>query len=169
MRQDRFFDSPGPGGIRNPKQRARGQLKDGIRLLEIPKDHIHQFAHFGYVHAMLLAQVTNDNGVQAETLVTGGGDGVVCLWDLDSDHSRPTLLVRLGCEREDAESILSMIREGQFLFTGRVDGEINVWDLETKQLLRVMHAFPSDVLTLSLGSKSLFGSSDSGFVKVIGR
>lgn len=169
MRRDRFFDSPGPGGIRNPKQRAssRGRVKEGIRLLQIPKDHTQQFAHNGYVHAMILTRAPGPKEANSEVLITAGGDGAVGLWTLnDSDRGRPSLLARLDDEREDAESILCIASEGQFLFTGRVDGEINVWDLETRQLLRVLKAFQQDVLNLSLGPGNIFGVSENGLVKV---
>ena len=169
LRQNRFFDSPGPGGIRNPQQRAcsLGRLKQGVRLLEIPKNRIRQFAHFGYVHCMTLARGLSGAPADSETLITAGGDGAVCLWSLDSsDRGKPVLSARLEDDREDAASVQAIAIEGNFLFAGHVDGEINLWDLETRQLLRGCKAFNTDVLSVTIASGHLFGTSDGGEVKV---
>ena len=169
LRQDRFFDSPGPGGVRNPKQRSRSHsvVKEGARLLEIPKTQIHQFAHYGYVHCVLHAKGIPGLTTSEDSLITAGGDGAVCLWDLEStERGKPSLSARLEDDREDAASIQAIVLEGTFLFTGRVDGEINVWDLETKQLVRGWKPFQEDILSLTIAPGRLCGTSDSGHAKV---
>ncbi|KAL9057682.1 MAG: hypothetical protein Q9162_002156 [Coniocarpon cinnabarinum] len=169
LQQDRFFDSPGPGGIRNPQQRPRKQpiIPEGAKLLEIQRSHILQFAHYGYVHCMLLASSLYNFVESSEFLVTAGGDGAACIWALDqAQQGKPLLSARLDDAREDAASIQAVTLEGSLLFTGRADGEINVWDLETRQLVRVWKAFHEETLSLTLASGRLYSTSEHGKVKV---
>ena len=169
MRKDRFFDSPGPGGIRDPRQYAmsRGRVKTEARYLEVPREQIHQFAHYGYVHTMMLMKDSPAEDTEDEILITGGGDGAVRLWLLEtSKKGAPSLLAHLEDGRQNTESILSIGLGGQFLFTGRTNGEVNVWDLETRQLLRVLKPFDGDILSLTLGPSGLFVLSGDGQVKV---
>jgi di- and tripeptidase len=60
---------------------------------------------------------------------------------------------------------LSLAREGSFLYSGRFDGEVNVWDLETRQLVRSLKASTGDVHSLTLGGGALFAGGKSGVVQ----
>lgn len=89
------------------------------------------------------------------------------LWRLDEkDEGRIHELARLGDERDEGDSILSIVVEGTFLYAGRVDGEINVWDLETRQLVRILKAHREDVLSMTITDGMLFGAAVDGVVKV---
>jgi di- and tripeptidase len=68
--------------------------------------------------------------------------------------------------REEGESILSLAREGTFLYSGRFDGEVNVWDLETRQLVRSLKASTGDVHTLTIGAGVMYAGGKSGRVQV---
>ena len=110
---------------------------------------------------MLLA--TDLNG-DHETLISGGGDGTIRLWSLDQKQSgaisRPTSL-----ENGD-DSVLTLALDGTILYSGRLEGEINVWDLDTHQLIRRVKAHTVDVLTLSVGHGSIFSGAANGIAKV---
>jgi len=168
LRQDRFFDSPGPGGIRTPRpqasERALLQSCSPARNLEIPKDHIRQFAHFGYVYCMLLVKGITSGLQREETLVTGGGDGVIKLWRLDEGDLHE--IGQLEDGRDEGQSVLAIAIDGTFLYSGRADGEINVWDLETRQLVRMIKAHEDDVLTMTVGRGLLFSAAVDGVAKV---
>ncbi|KAF2635602.1 glutathione degradosome [Massarina eburnea CBS 473.64] len=167
-RKNRFFDSTGPGGVQTPKPHgADGNLKDAVggQYLEIDKQDVLQFAHYGYVYCMLLGKAILPEAPLEEILVSGGGDGRIVLWRIDADNGGAiSNIYTLEDGREEGESILSIARDGSFLYSGRFDGEVNVWDLETRQLVRRLKADTGDVLSLSLGGGYLFAGGLSGHV-----
>ncbi|GAM82437.1 hypothetical protein ANO11243_004170 [Dothideomycetidae sp. 11243] len=164
-----FYDSPGPGGIRTPRPadeeiRAR-DAKGGIAL-EIPQDNIQHFAHFGYVYCMLLTTNIFSGISGQEILITGGGDGIINIWKVTaSDQGVPEKMFQLDDDREEGQSVLSMTMDGSFLYSGRSKGEVNVWDLETKQLVRSLKSHRDDVMSVCVGGGFLFSASVSGVVR----
>lgn len=136
----------------------------GGQDLEIDKDDIVQYAHFGYVYCMLLASDVNGHDSGEEVLISGGGDGVIKLWTLNHDV-RDAIAEPVSLENSD-ESILTMALDGTLLYSGRLDGDINVWDLDTRQLIRRVKAHTADVLTLTFGHGLLFTGGANGLVKV---
>ncbi|KAH7074067.1 hypothetical protein FB567DRAFT_188527 [Paraphoma chrysanthemicola] len=168
-RKNRFFDSLGPGGVQTPKPSgADNRPRDAVggQELEINGQDIHQFAHYGYVHCMLLGKGILPEAPEEEVLVSGGGDGRIILWHIDPDKGGAiSSICSLEDGREEGESILSLAREGTFLYSGRFDGEVNVWDLETRQLVRSLKASTGDVHTLTLGAGVLYAGGKSGRVQ----
>ncbi|KAF2123902.1 beta-Ala-His dipeptidase [Dothidotthia symphoricarpi CBS 119687] len=168
-RKNRFFDSLGPGGVRTPKPSgADSRSRDAVggQELQIDSQDIYQFAHFGYVHCMLLGRGILPEAPGEEVLVSGGGDGRILLWRIDpTRRGAISNICALEDGREEGESILSLAREGSFLYSGRFDGEVNVWDLETRQLVRSLKATTGDVHTLTLGAGVLFAGGKSGMVQ----
>ncbi|KAF2870395.1 hypothetical protein BDV95DRAFT_575718 [Massariosphaeria phaeospora] len=168
-RKNRFFDSAGPGGVLTPRPNgSRNRQRDAVggQNLEIAKQDIHQFAHYGYVYCMLLGRGILPESPSEEVLVSGGGDGRIILWRINPGKTGGiSQIYTLEDGREEGESILSLAREGSFLYSGRLDGEINVWDLETRQLVRSLKGTTGDVLTLSLGGGFLFAGGKSGLVQ----
>lgn len=133
--------------------------------LEIDKNHVHQFAHYGYVYCMLLAR-----GIQAfqgeEVLISGGGDGVIRFWGLGKEAGGLRNIGHLEDGRDAGESVLTIALDGSFLYSGRVEGEINVWDLETRQLIRTMRPHDHDILSLTFGGGYVFAAAIDGSVTV---
>ncbi|KAL1610518.1 hypothetical protein SLS60_002187 [Paraconiothyrium brasiliense] len=168
-RKNRFFDSTGPGGVSTPRPQAADiSLRDAVggQYLEIDRQDVHQFAHYGYVNCMLLGKGIIPEAPSEEVLVSGGGDGRIILWRIDAANGGAiSSLHTLEDGREEGESILSLARDGSFLYSGRFDGEVNVWDLETRQLVRSLKAATGDVLTLTLGGGHLFAGGVSGLVQ----
>ncbi|KAF2092255.1 beta-Ala-His dipeptidase [Saccharata proteae CBS 121410] len=173
FREDRFFDSLGPGGIRTPRPEigevAARDAKGG-QILELDKQYIHQFAHYGYVYCMMLAAGHVAGYSDEEVLISGGGDGIIKIWGLDAKNGgAPYELQQLDDGREEGTPVLSFVLDGTFLYSGRPSGEINVWDLETKQLVRSLKANIGDVLSISVGGGFLFGAGDKGIVQKFNR
>ncbi|KAH9876712.1 hypothetical protein J1614_003844 [Plenodomus biglobosus] len=168
-RKNKFFDSLGPGGAQTPKPTgAEHRPRDaaGGQELQIDSQDIHQFAHYGYVHCMLLGQGILPDAPSEEVLVSGGGDGRIVLWRIDpTQRGSISMIYTLEDGREEGESILSLAREGSFLYSGRFDGEINVWDLDTRQLVRSLKANTGDVHTLTLGAGILYAGGKSGSIQ----
>ena len=113
---------------------------------------------------MLLSKGLDAGDADAETLISGGGDGFVKLWSLDSDESG-ALTEDTSLENGDA-SILSMALDGTVLYTGRLEGDVNVWDLDTRQLIRIVKAHNADVLALAVGYGLFFSGGSNGNAKV---
>ncbi|KAF2804547.1 glutathione degradosome [Mytilinidion resinicola] len=172
-RTSRFFDSSGPGGVQTPRPRS---TDDGPRnavggqSLEIHNQYIRQFAHFGYVYCMLIARGITSDDPNEEILISGGGDGVIHLWGLNGDKGGAIYEVQaLGDDQEGEASVLSLALDGKFLYSGRLDGEINVWDLETYQLVRSLKTVTGDILSLSVGGGFLFSTGVNGLVQKFNR
>lgn len=113
---------------------------------------------------MLLATNVNGYGSDEEILVSGGGDGTIKLWSLDED-SGGSIIQSVTLENGD-QSILAMALDGTLLYSGRLNGEINVWDLDTRQLIRRVDANSADILTLAVGHGLIFTGSADGLIKV---
>ncbi|KAF1935766.1 glutathione degradosome [Clathrospora elynae] len=168
-RKNKFFDSLGPGGAQTPKPSgADTRPRDAVggQELQIDGQDIRQFAHYGYVHCMLLGRGILPEAPSEEVLVSGGGDGRILLWRIDpTQRGAISSIYTLEDGREEGESILSLAREGSFLYSGRFDGEVNVWDLETRQLVRSLKASTGDVHTLTLGAGALYAGGKTGVVQ----
>ena len=112
---------------------------------------------------MLLSRGLDADDVDAETLVSGGGDGIVKLWSLNSDSG--ALTEEISLEYGDG-SVLSMALDGTVLYTGRLEGDVNVWDLDTRQLIKTVKAHNADILALAVGGGLLFSGGSNGIAKV---
>lgn len=135
----------------------------GGQDLEIDKDHIIQYAHYGYVYCMLLTSgLSNDPNV--ETLISGGGDGTIKLWSLDGDADIGPRWPK-ALENGD-DSVLALVLDGTLLYAGRLEGAINIWDLDTRQLIRTVNAHTADALTLAVGHGLIFSGAANGYAKV---
>ena len=116
---------------------------------------------------MLLARGSSIGVQEEEVLVTGGGDGAIVLWALN--ETKPGSLgfiSRLHNGRDEPESVLAMSLDEGLLYSGRAGGELNVWHLDTRQLVRTMKPFRCDILSLSIGRGIVFVSAENGEVKV---
>lgn len=114
---------------------------------------------------MLLSRGLDADSPDAETLISGGGDGIVKLWSLASGEDA-ALTEDTSLETGDG-SVLSMALDGSVLYTGRLEGDVNVWDLDTRQLIRTVKAHNADVLALSVGYSLLFSGGSNGIAKVM--
>ena len=99
-----------------------------------------------------------------ETLISGGGDGAIRLWHLGHDNGG-AIAKPLSLENGD-DSVLALALDDTILYSGRLEGEINVWDLDTLQLIRRVRAHSVDVLTLSVRHGSIFSGASNGIAKV---
>ena len=162
-RNHRFFDSVQAGGTSTPRpQPLRTGINDG-EVLEIDKAHMRHYAHFGYVYCMLMVRgVSRLVDSDEDMLISGGGDGTIKLWKLSEDGVQEIAV--LG--GDDAESVLSMAVDGSFLYSSKLEGVIELWDLDTKQKLRVIRAHKGDVMTLQMGWGYLWSAGATGFARV---
>ncbi|KAK4958054.1 hypothetical protein LTR10_004479 [Elasticomyces elasticus] len=173
LRDDPFFDSAGPGGVRTPRPTEADVMPKDARggdIIEIGKENVKHFAHYGYVYCMQLVKDGVPESAGSEVLITGGGDGVVKLWKLDVKHGGAVEeLYTLEDGREEGHSILSIAIDGTFLYTGRSGGEVDVWDTETRQLVRNLKAHRDDVSSISVGGGFMFSAAVTGYVRKFDR
>lgn len=114
---------------------------------------------------MLLAQGLSSVDSKDETLISGGGDGTVKLWQL-SKHQGDVEIRSLATLESGDGSVLSMTLKDTLLYTGRLEGDVNVWDLDTRQLIQTIRASKVDILSLAVGAGFLFTGSANGRAKV---
>jgi len=169
-RNHRFFDSVAAGGRSTPRPASDGRsstMSNAGEILEVDKAHMKHYAHFGYVYCMLLARgASRLVELDEDMLISGGGDGTVKLWKLSSNPDDGIQeLATLG--EDDAESVHSLTVDGSFLYTGKLEGIIELWDLDTKQKLRVIKAHKRDIMTLQMGWGFLWSAGATGFARVI--
>ncbi|EPQ67613.1 Bgt-2363 [Blumeria graminis f. sp. tritici] len=164
-RNHRFFDSVAGGGSSTPRSPSTKCLAENNTLLEINKSHMVQYAHFGYVYCMLMARgVSQLVETNEDILISGGGDGTIKLWQLSHDQDKG--IKEIGCLGEDdAESVLSMALNGSFLYSSKLKGIIELWDLDTKQKVRVIKAHGGDITTLQMGWGFLFSAGSNGYAR----
>lgn len=63
------------------------------------------------------------------------------------------------------DGVLTLTHIESLLYTGCVSGTINLWDLDTSQLIRSVRAHQADVLSLSGVGGFAFSGSAKGFLK----
>jgi di- and tripeptidase len=181
-RSHRFFDSKAVGGTSTPRRNDErwSLIPKSESVLEIDPGGIRNFAHYGYVYCMLMATgptmlVDSDE----EVLISGGGDGTIKLWRLssggasesddsnsDDDYCDGAIRELMVLGTDDGESVMSLAVDGSFLYAGKLEGIVELWDLDTKQKLRVMKAHRSDVMTLQMGWGRLWSAAATGSAAV---
>ena len=159
-RNHRFFDSTGPGGIPNPRPSQIANSQAGQEL-EIGSQNIIQYAHHGYVYCMLLFAYFGELKSENEVLISGGGDGLIKIWSFVRTQRRG-LSVLTELENGD-EPVLSIAVSGTILYSGRAEGSIDVWDLDTRQLIRSISVSLADVLTITAVRDFIYSGSADGF------
>ncbi|KAK1995232.1 WD repeat domain-containing protein [Colletotrichum falcatum] len=172
-RNHRFFDSRAVGGTSTPRRSDDrwSLIPRSEKVVEIRPGALQMFAHYGYVYSMLMAKgptvlVEPDE----EVLISGGGDGTIKLWRLGAERDdqaaendrEPGLQELMSLGADDAESVMSLAIDGSFLYAGKLQGVIELWDLDTKSKLRVIKAHKGDVMTLQMGWGYLLSGSRSG-------
>lgn len=176
-RQHRFFDSRAVGGTSTPRRMEEhyALIPKAATVLEIDSGAIRQYAHYGWVFSMLIAKGPTVLGDPDEdVLISGGGDGTIKLWRLSDEgpeyddgegvigHIEEMMV--LG--EDDSESVMSLAIDGSFLYAGKLGGIIELWDLDTKQKLRVIKAHDGNVNTLKMSFGLLWSAGTGGSASV---
>ncbi|KAG9315550.1 glutathione degradosome [Chiua virens] len=134
-------------------------------VIEIPASNVLDSAHFGYVYCMTMipSQRTgsDDAALQSDAmyhLLTGSGDETVKIWACTT--SGPVLKHTFECNHG---AVLSLAVSGDTIFAGCQEGYVQVFDLETKTLVRtIMIQENIDILSLSMVSSELYTCSSNG-------
>lgn len=157
-RFDKFFDSKGPTGAISSSKKSV-ELQKTTRLIEVPSSGIMSYAHNGFIYTMKVFDGT--------FLITGGGDGLVHIWDLRS--AKGPQLVRTF---DNDDSVLSIALQGNFLYCGMANGQLKQWDLQTSQQIMTLQNESDDSdndeednLTIAVADYCIFKASRNGVSK----
>lgn len=148
-RFDPFFDSKAVGGKSTSRRKDRREtlIPPANETLEIYRSSIGRNIHTGFIYCMILAKgPTVLVGAEEEVLITGGGEGCIKMWQIQKDKKYDDMEEWAAWEKreimclgdEDAQSIFTLAIDGSFLYSGKKRGVIELWDLDTKQKLRVI-------------------------------
>lgn len=113
---------------------------------------------------MALVRGLVESAPSEEVLLTGSGDGSVKLWRLHLEkNASPSLWFELD-NGEDA--VLSIAIEGSLLHCGLAGGTLNIWNLDSQQLVKQITEPRGDLWALGvLGGAAIAGDAE-GVVKV---
>lgn len=189
-RYDKFFNSTGPTGSATSKNNSPEPMNLTRELsnltvydtttnvisslnhviLEIPAENIIRYAHNGFIYSMIklektCSNITNNNNFDnIETIVTGGGDGINKIWKFIKNIETNKVEVELTDNMMDNEdSILSQAIEYPFLYCGLTDGIINIWDLNTNQLVSQLFTPDStDITSITVCNDHIFAINEGG-------
>ncbi|KAI1159910.1 hypothetical protein F5B18DRAFT_664225 [Nemania serpens] len=171
-RNHRFFDSKTVGGASTPRptDERYDLIPRPYTVIETDKRASKMFAHFGYVYCMLITTgATEYTNPEDDVLISGSGDGTIKAWKLGGKEIGPDgyetgLQEIMVLGEDDANSVMSIFADGSFLYSGKLDGVIELWDLDTKQKLRVIKAHKGDVMSIQMGWGYLWSAARSGTV-----
>ncbi|KAK9467574.1 hypothetical protein V1512DRAFT_237272 [Lipomyces arxii] len=159
-RFSKFFDSSGPGG----KQHSDNTTKSLVvpkKLIELPYSNVVQYAHNGYVYCLLAYQppAHTPMGEAQQCILSGGGDGCVKLWTMRDS----ALTIKQSFA--NSASVLSMVVMDTFVYCGLEGGCINIWDLDSLQLVRSVQAHIEDILAIAAFNNCIFSGSAAGYLR----
>lgn len=176
-RHHKFFDSKAIGGTSTPRRadHRSSLIPDSETVLELDQGAKLQFAHTGFIFCMIIATgPTVRVDADEEVLISGGGDGIIKVWRLRHEEEYDDLEEWEAWEKrefmvlgeEDLQSVMALAIDGSFLYSGKKKGIVELWDLDTKQKLRVIKAHRGDTMTLHLEWGYLWSAAATGSAAV---
>lgn len=168
QRTHRFFDSRGPGGSINPRSEdsdaySLNEQHSG-KTLTFNRDQHRLFSHHGYIYCMIIVQGLVESAPSEEVLLTGSGDGSVKLWRLtDENNGAPIPWFEL--ENGD-DAVLSLAIEGSLLYCGLAGGALNIWNLDSRQLVKQITEHQGDLWALGIMDGIAIAGDAEGVIKV---
>lgn len=99
-----------------------------------------------------------------ELLLTGSGDGSVKMWRLGKEpDSTPVQLADL---QNGSDSVLSLAVEGSFLYCGLEGGAMNIWNLDSHQVVKKIRKHAGDLWAIDIIKGITISGDSHGIVKV---
>ena len=165
-RTHRFFDSRGPDGQPTPcgmEDAHHTLIPEGGKAMTFKRDHHKLFSHHGYIYAILLVKGLIESSPSEEMLLTGSGDGTVKMWRLGRHpDAEPVQIARLN----NADPVLSIAVDGSFLYVGVAGGALNIWNLDSYQLVKRITKNTGDLWAVDIIRGVAICGDSHGIVKV---
>lgn len=112
---------------------------------------------------MLLVRGLIESAPTEEVLLSGAGDGVVKVWRLGEEGSTtPTQIAKL----QNGDSVLSIAVDGSFLYCGLSGGALNIWNLDSHQLVKRIARHTGDLWAVDIIRGIAVCGDSNGIVKV---
>lgn len=118
-----------------------------MSVLAVQKTCVIPSAHFGYVYSLALVPQRD-----ALLLASGAGDETIRLWAPSEDGI--LLLHTLELATPPGDAILTLGAWESTLVAGKQGGAIDVWDIESRTLIRTLRGHTDDVLCMQLSEPS---------------
>lgn len=113
---------------------------------------------------MLLVKGLIESAPSEEALLTGAGDGVVKLWRLGQEAGAvPTQVAKL----QNGDPVLSIAVEGSLLYCGLAGGALNIWNLDSHQLVKRIARHTGDLWAVHVIQGVAICGDSTGTVKVL--
>src|SRR5262249_10315946 len=93
-------------------------------------------------------------------LYSGGVDGSICVWDLETNKHKLTFTLETSAPND-----LKLSSDGMRLFSGCMSGAIRIFDLRAQRETRVLHGHAS-VLQLSSDGKHFYSGGDDNVIRI---
>jgi di- and tripeptidase len=113
---------------------------------------------------MILVRGLVESSPEEEVLLTGSGDGSVKLWRLGSNAD--DALIQLAKLQNGSDAVLSIAVEGPLLYCGLAGGALNVWNLDSHQLVKRITQHTGDLWAIEIVSGIAITGDSNGVVKV---
>jgi di- and tripeptidase len=112
---------------------------------------------------MLLVKGLIESAPSEEALLTGSGDGVVKLWRLgQTPGAAPSQIAKL----QNGDPVLSIAVEGSLLYCGLAGGALNIWNLDSQQLVKRISRHIGDLWAVHVIQGVAICGDSTGVVKV---
>lgn len=114
---------------------------------------------------MLLVRGLVESAPSEEVLLTGSGDGSVKLWHLgQGSDGAPVQFAKL---QNGSDAVLSIAVEGSFLYCGLAGGILNIWNLDSHQLVKRIAKQSGDLWAVDIIKGITISGDSNGIVKVL--
>jgi WD40 repeat protein len=111
---------------------------------------------------MILVRGLVESSPSEEVLLTGSGDGTVKQWRLSKDEP----LVQEAELPNGNDAVLSIAVEGPLLYCGLSGGALNIWNLDSHQLVKRITQHTGDVWAIDIIKGIAISGDSNGVVKV---
>lgn len=113
---------------------------------------------------MILVRGLIESAPSEEVLLTGSGDGTVKVWRL-TNGSNCTLTPWFELDNGD-DAVLSLAIDGSLLFCGLGGGALNIWNLDSQQLVKQITEHQGDLWALDVINGVAIAGDAEGVIKV---